>query len=344
MHSGSEGINGMLKVGVIGCGDIAITAHLPALERNQDVCIAALSSRQQKKLDELSRRYKPSFATRNYQELLQNHDVDAVIIATPPWVTPRITIDALKSGKAVLCEKPVAMNIQEAEDMKKAALEMGKPLMVGMTYRHDPLLHRMREWIAQGLLGSPILFRVSIYDEKWDPIGNPEHYNRIFNTLKHGSPSIHEGSHIFDWLHVLNKAQVKELKSYGFKSRDEFPESNYDITILNYEGGDRARVEIAWFLEHFPDTCFEAVGTKGIAKLDSHGRKVKLLLQDREETYTDFKGWWERCFDIQTSKFVEIVQKGMTCEPGIDDAIYTMRITEAIRESMKTGQTVRMPE
>ncbi len=332
----------MLRVGVIGCGDIAITAHFPALARCRGVQIAAISTRQKERREMLQNQYGVPFATSDYQELLARDDVDAVIVCTPPWVTPKITIEALEKGKDVLCEKPVAMTVEEAEEMKAAAARTGRKLMIGMTYHHDPILHKMREWVKNGRLGSPLLFRVSIYDELWDPEENPEHYSRIFETIAHGSPSVHEGSHIFDWLHVINGAEVKSLTSYGFKSRPEFPDSNYDITILDYENGDRAKVEIAWFFPKFPDYDFEAVGPNGIARMNSQKRIAQLVTDQETETFEDPKGWWEHCFDLQTERFAALCKNGGTCEPDMDDAIYTMRVTNAVRESMKAGEKIEL--
>ena len=330
----------MIRIGVIGCGDIAVTAHFPALARCRRAQLTAISTRRQDRLEMLREKYQVPFATTDYHELLNREDVDAVIVATPPWVTPQIAMEALEKGKDVLCEKPVAMTIQEARRMQDTADRTGRRLMVGMTYHHDPILHKMKAWVQSGRIGSPVLYRVAVYDELWDPEENPEHYHRIEETMKHGSPSIHEGSHIFDWLHVVNGAEMKSLTSYGFQSRPEFPDSNYDITILDYENGDRAKIEIGWFLTQFPEYDFEAVGPLGIAAMNSHKRFARLKTREETEEYVDSKAWWEHCFDLQTDRFISLVERGGHCEPGIADAIYTMRATDAVRRSMRQGTTL----
>lgn len=332
----------MIRIGVIGCGDIAVTAHFPALARCGRVQIAAISTRSQDRLLELRDQYRVPFATTDYRELLASEEMDAVIVATPPWATPQIVIEALESGKDVLCEKPVAMTIEEAERMQETAKRTGHRLMAGMTYHHDPVLHKMREWVQSGRIGSPVMYRAAVYDETWDPEENPEHYNRIMKTLQHGSPSIHEGAHVFDWLHVVNQAEIRSLTSFGFKSRPEFPDSNYDTIILDYMNNDRAKIEIAWFLTQFPEFDFEAVGPLGIASMNSHRRFARLRTREETEEYKDPKGWWEHCFDLQTSRFIDLIEKGGPCEPGIADAIYTMRATDAVRESMRRGVTVNL--
>lgn len=327
----------MIRIGVIGCGDIAVTAHFPALARSSRAQLTAISTRRPERREALQKQYGVPFATGDYHELLMRGDVDAVIVATPPWVTPEVTIAALESGKHVLCEKPVAMTIGQARAMQEAADRTGRRLMVGMTYHHDPILHKLREWVQSGRVGAPVLYRVAIYDELWDPAENPEHYERIFETMRHGSPSVHEGSHVFDWLHVVNGANIRQITSYGFQSRPEFPDSNYDITIVDYDNGDRAKVEIGWFLSRFPDFDFEAVGPEGIARMNSHRRFALLETKNETERFEDPLGWWEHCFDIQTSRFIDMVENGGTCEPSIEDAIYTMRATDAVRASMKQG-------
>lgn len=334
----------MIRIGIIGCGDIAVTAHFPALARSKRAEITAISTRKQERLMALKEQYQVPFVTTDYHELLAREDVDAVIVATPPWVTPQVVMDALESGKDVLCEKPVAMTIQEARSMQETADRVGRKLMVGMTYHHDPILHKLREWVQDGRVGSPVMLRVSIYDEYWDPEENPEHYERIMETLKHGSPSVHEGAHIFDWLHVVNDGELSRLTSYGFKSRPEFPDSNYDITILDYGNGDRAKIEIGWFLTKFPEYTFEAVGPYGIARMNSHKRFAELVTKEETEYYEDSKGWWEHCFDLQTDRFVDVVEGHGICRPNIADAIYTMRATNAVRESMREGKTIDLKE
>lgn len=330
----------MIRVGVIGCGDIAVTAHFPALEKSDRVKIAAISTRRPDRLKALKERYQVPFGTTDYHELLNRDDVDAVIVCTPPWVTPQVVMEALEKGKDVLCEKPVAMTIGEARRMQETAERTGQKLMIGMTHHHDPILHKMKEWVQGGKIGFPVMYRVAVYDECWNPEGNPEHYHRIMETMEHGSPSIHEGSHIFDWLHVVSGAEIKSITSWGFKSRSEFPDSNYDITILDYENGDRAKIEIGWFLTHFPEYDFEAVGPLGIAAMNSHERYARLKTREATEEYVDGKEWWERDFGLQTSRFVDLVEKGGHCEPNIADAIYTMRATDGVRQSMKQGGTV----
>ena len=328
----------MLRFGVIGLGDIAVSEHLPALERNKKAVIQGISTRNIERLEEIKQKYNVPFATTDYRELLAREDIDAVIIATPPWVTPGITIEALNAGKNVLCEKPVAMTIEEALKMKEAQKITGKKLMVGMCHHNDVILERMHKWLSEGRIGSPVMLRVSIYDEKWDPEENPEHYERIFNTLKYGSPSIHEGPHIFDWLHVLTGQEIKTLTAYGYRARPEFPDSNYDITMLEYENGDVGKVEIGWFLKKFPGYTFEAVGSKGIISMNSYDRSAKMVLDNETEEYFETSGrdWLTHDFDRQTERFINTVLNDLETDPDIDDAIYTMRVTDAIRESMKT--------
>ena len=331
----------MLRIGVIGCGDIAITAHFPALERCKRAQIAAISTRKQDRLQMLKEQYQVPFATTDYHELLDREDVDAVIVATPPWVTPQVVIEALEKGKDVLCEKPVAMTIEEAQKMQETADRTGHKLMVGMTHHHDPILHKMKEWVQSGKIGFPVLYRVAGYDETWDPEENPEHYHRIMETMEHGSPIIHEGAHLLDWLHVVSGAEIKSLTSYGFQSRPEFPCSNYDILIMDYDNGDRAKVEMAWFLTQFPEFDFEAVGPLGIASMNSQERYAKLCTKEETEEFVDKKGWWERNFNLQTDRFIDLVEKGGHCEPSIADAIYTMKATDAVRQSQKSGELVQ---
>lgn len=326
----------IVRLALVGCGDIAVTRHIPAVLENQDVELAAMCDRDEERVRGAMTRYKiRPRSTTDYIDLLNDETIDAAIVATPPWVTPDITIDFLRAGKHVLCEKPMAIDLDKAYRVAQTEAETGQRVQVGFTYRHDPLLERLRDWIREGRLGSPLYFRLGIFDETWDPEGDPEHYERIFKTMEHGVPSVHDGAHIADFLHLLTDSPVKRVQSFGFKSRAEFPCSNTDTSMIDFENGDRARVEIGWFYPQFPSGEFEVLGPKGLAVFDRYNRYVELRTAEGTERATHGENWWETCFRIQLAKFVDAVRSGRPFVPGTKEGIYSLSLTKAIEADMR---------
>ena len=325
--------------GVIGCGDISVSWHIPTLLKSPRAHIVGVSNRTASKMEAVQEKHHFAVGTTDYHDLLNNPDIEAVVVTTAPWVTPDITIEALESGKHVLCEKPMALEVADAKRVAEAEKRTGYKVMVGFTYRNDPLLQQARTWIAEGRLGGPILYRMGIYDETWDPVGNPEHYQRIDETMAHGCPSMHDGAHSADFLNLLAGASpVENVRAFGFKSRPEFKSSNYDISVIDFANGDRAKLEVAWFYPVFPYGEFEMVGPGGLIVYDRYKRFVRLETRERTEEVRDELNWWEGCFDIQLDSFLDSIEQDHPCVPGTAEGIYSLELTKMIEAAMAKGE------
>ncbi|MBP1990225.1 Gfo/Idh/MocA family protein [Paenibacillus eucommiae] len=323
-----------IQVGVIGCGDIAEQRHIPTIHAFSGVDLVALCDSDIDRAERLAKAYQVPHVLSDYKQMLQRTELDAIVVATPPWHTPYIAMDCLRAGKHVLCEKPMAMDVATAMQVKETELETGYRVQVGFTYRHGLLLETLRSWIREGRLGSPLVYRLGIFDEVWDPAGNPEHYERIYRTMQRGSPSIHDGAHVADFLSFLSESPVQRVESFGLKTRHEFPSSNYDTSIIEFENGDMAKVEIGWFLPKFPKGEFEVIGPKGIAIFDRFEQYVQLRTDAITETVTLEEDWAMSCFREQFNKFIASIRLGQPFVPGSDEGISSLRLTKVIETSI----------
>ena len=122
-----------IKVGIIGCGGIANQKHLPALSRRTDVEIVAFCDIIEERAVKAAKEYgvEGALVCTDYKELLARKDIDVVHVLTPNKQHSFITVDALESGKHVMCEKPMAINSAEAKKMLDAAKRTGKKLTIG---------------------------------------------------------------------------------------------------------------------------------------------------------------------------------------------------------------------
>jgi predicted dehydrogenase len=142
----------VIQVGVIGAGTAALTAHLPALRSSTRFRLVGICDADPERLAEALECF-PARGFESVEKLLQEPELDAVVVATPPGSHAAIAGAALGARKHVLCEKPLAPSVQECRELVKLATERRVVLAVGHEKRFHPSLERVRKIIAAGSLG-----------------------------------------------------------------------------------------------------------------------------------------------------------------------------------------------
>ena len=142
-----------LRMGVLSTADIALQKVIPGMRRSALVEVVAIASRQAGRAETVARELAIPRAHGSYELLLADPDVDAVYIPLPNHLHAEWTIAALRAGKPVLCEKPIAMTADEAQGMVDVAHETGVPLMEAFMYRQHPSWVAVRELVAAGRIG-----------------------------------------------------------------------------------------------------------------------------------------------------------------------------------------------
>ena len=142
-----------MKVAIIGCGTIANSAHIPAYMKNKDVEIKYFCDIIPERAQAAVEKYGCGIAVTDYKEVLKDEEVEAVSVCTPNKAHAFISIDCLKAGKNVLCEKPAARIYKEAEQMQKAQHESGKVLNIGVVNRFNTAVNNIKKIIDSGKLG-----------------------------------------------------------------------------------------------------------------------------------------------------------------------------------------------
>ncbi|CAA9569095.1 MAG: GH109 [uncultured Thermomicrobiales bacterium] len=164
-----------LRVAVIGTG-FGAAVHIPALQALPETEVVAVCARRQERALAVAAQYRIPLAATDYRALMREEDIDAVVIATPPYLHHQMTLAAIDAGKHVLCEKPMARNLAEARDMVKMARGAGVVAMVNHELRFQPVRARIKELIDEGYLGQPqaatlTAFRSSLADPNGRPFG-----------------------------------------------------------------------------------------------------------------------------------------------------------------------------
>lgn len=149
----------MLKAGIIGAGT-AGNWHANAVKKFPEMCtLAAIADLDEKRLKFLQRKHPQVAMYADYREILKRSDIDAVHICLPHHLHARICIEAFKAGKHVLCEKPMANTLEEADAMINAARNAGRKLMIAENQRFLPAIIKIKELLAAGTIGEPKLIQ-----------------------------------------------------------------------------------------------------------------------------------------------------------------------------------------
>lgn len=331
---------------MIGCGDIAQRGHLPAIERSSDFVLTAVCELDEVKLRSVALQHNvPCY--RDFRRFLAEAPLDAVTVATSPTLTPAITIDAIRAGLNVLCEKPMALSMAEATDVARVAADHQSVVQVGFKNRFSPLVRSLRSWIAEGRLGAPLLFVMSAWDERFDP-ADMVHFRRIQGWPRHGSVTLHESCHMVDYVSFLGTSEVTSVQSMGITSMGSLDSANYAAALLTFDNGNAARIESGWLFPQAPPEwfSFRVLGPLAIADLN---RPAQYLSLSTTTTTTEIRErldrpWNEVCFDLQLAHFAECIQSRARPETDVDVGVDNVRIVESIEAALRRPAGVEIPE
>lgn len=157
-----------IGVGIIGCGQIALANHVPGFALCPDTRIVALCDSAPAVLERAARQTGIAAAYSDVGALLKRDDLHAIVIATPNVTHAPIALAAIAAGKHVLCEKPIAMDLEQAMAMYRAAQAAGVRHMTAFTYRFVPAMRYMAKLVRDGAIGRPVHFRAQRFQDWGD--------------------------------------------------------------------------------------------------------------------------------------------------------------------------------
>jgi 1,5-anhydro-D-fructose reductase (1,5-anhydro-D-mannitol-forming) len=242
---------------VVGVGDIATKAVIPAIEAEERSALYGVVSRDLRKADA----YPGVKAWETLDEALAEGRFDVVYVASPVFLHAPQTIAALRAGKHVVCEKPVAMDFAEASSMVEEAERTGKLFGVAYYRRGYPKLQRAKELIAAGVIGKPLFVEAEFHgwleSEERGWLRDPK--------FSGGGPLYDVGSHRID---ACNYLFGKPERALGMRSNalHELKVEDSATMVIGYAGGVHAVVDARWN-SHVARDEFRVVGSEGALEL-----------------------------------------------------------------------------
>jgi predicted dehydrogenase len=223
-----------IKWGIIGCGNVTEVKSGPAFNRVDNSELVAVMRRDGKLAEDYAQRHGVPKWYDDVDALINDPDVNAIYIATPPNVHEEYTIKAMKAGKPVYVEKPMARNAAECDRMNAMSQETGLPLFVAYYRRSLPYFVKLKELIDSKVIGDVRFVNICLQWQPYDEeVGeNPKPRWRVDPSISGGGHFHDLASHQFDFLEYV----FGPVKSASGISRNQagLYEAD-DITVANFE-------------------------------------------------------------------------------------------------------------
>jgi myo-inositol 2-dehydrogenase / D-chiro-inositol 1-dehydrogenase len=283
-------------------------------------------------------RAAPEVAT-DHRRLLDDAAIDAVVIAAPSNLHADLIVDAAAAGKAIFCEKPIALTVEDADRAVAAVRKAGVSLQIGFQRRFDPAYERAHDAIQAGELGRLYFLRSTTRD----PEPPPEAYLRA-------APSIFTDTaiHDVDMLRWLAGAEVIEVHAMGAalirEAHVERGLVDTAVLSLRFENGALGVIDNCWQAVYGYDVRTEVLGADAAVEI-GHARESALLRLDRRGVTADYPYWFLDRFGLayerEIADFVRCVREGAEPRATGEDGRQAQAVVAAAAESAREGRPVR---
>jgi len=332
-----------MKIAFAGAGYI-INIHAQAVKAQKDVELHAVVEKFSDKSAALAQKYKIKNQYHSVEEMLKAGKVDALVIGTPNFLHFPQAIAVLKTGVHVMVEKPMAMNVREAERMIEASEKSGAKLMVAHCWRFDEDVNWLKRESKK--LGKIIRTKGYGVHTHWGPAG---WFTQ--KKLAGGGAMADMGIHALDTARYLlgDPKPVSVYAKIGTHYKD-YDVDDTGVVMVEWDNGTVSYFESGWWQPHSdgPEAATQLYGTKGFGQLFPTQLELPNVKAKRIDLIrSGFKfPRKEHCpqsmYDAQMAYFVECIRRNKTPNPGGMEGFMNMKVVEAAYRSSKTGKIVNI--
>lgn len=329
----------MLRVAVIGAGRIG-QIHSEAIASHPEATLALVCDPFGSAAADLAARYGARSCL-EAAEVFADPEVDAVVIGSPSTFHAEQVLAAAKAGKAVLCEKPVAISAKEGRWLEDELAKIDhQPIMVGFQRRFDPTMRRMRELLAEGAIGELDQVTITSRDPGPPPASYIAQSGGIFKDM-----TIHD----FD-LARFYMGDVAEVTAIGQPLLPDVTAAgdvSAAVIMLKASSGAVAVILNNRLCATGYDQRLELHGNQGSLHMENQ-RPTSLLVNGAhasaaKDPYLDFfLTRYAEAYRNELIAFIESINKGADVSPTVHDGVQALVLAEAAATSMSTGQTVTL--
>lgn len=352
-----------MKVAIIGAS-FAKAAYLPALALIEDVEVVAISSARLESAQATATAFKIPNAYDDWQVMIDKHPVDLVCVVTPPVYHAQMALTALDAGAHVICEKPMAMNSDESQQMLEKAVSLNRIHMMGHELRFNPTRRKIRQLIADGAIGKIQHINVVNITAGGDPAARPANSWWAMEDMGGGILGAN-GSHQIDllrfWLgdiaeisgHITTMVKDRIGKDNGqpwVATADD--QTNFTAITTN---GVLVSVFLSSAARHNFGNHVHIYGSEGTIMLSNNDEK--LLLSRPGKDFEDIsvtdpnadlpgvgKGIWNVSFVALMQELTSAIREKRPLQAGATfaDGLKTQQAMDAIRQSWQERRWISL--
>ncbi len=324
-----------IRIGMVGAGAIA-QAYAQAFTQSDHAELVAVVDVRQEAADAVASSNHCKAVT-DYTKLCDAVDVDAVLICTPPATHPEICVHFLEKGIHVLCEKPLAVNMESALEMVAAAEKSNAKFTMASKFRYVEDVKKAKAIISSGILGELILFENTFAGhvdmrQRWN--ANPE--------ISGGGVMIDNGTHSLDVARYL-LGPLAEIQAVEGRRIQDLPVEDTVRIFARTQNGVMASIDLSWSLNKQLPDYISIYGSQGTILV---GWKESKYRRNSDQEWIVFGNGYNKteAFTAQLNNFALAIRGEETLTIKIDDALADVAAIEVAYEAMRRNTWMSIPD
>ncbi|NKE38022.1 Gfo/Idh/MocA family oxidoreductase [Natronococcus sp. JC468] len=332
---------GTVRMAVVGLGSFARNRVLPVFSATEFCEVTLLVSGSPTKAGAVAEEFAVDRVI-GYDEFnsgVATDRYDAVYVATPPAFHREYTETAARLGKPVLCEKPLATNVHEAEQMVEACANSGVTLMTAYRLRAEPAIRRLHELIQDGVIGNPRQIKAGFSSQLLDNV-SPDSW-RFDPDIAGGGALIDLGVYPLHLTRFLIDSTPDAVWAETTSQSPQFDRVEEHVVVeLLFPNGLTASCTAS--LNAHPDNRLQVLGTEGqvLIRDPFSGRMSQELLVERHDSQTKYVGPSVDEVREEFDYFAHCILTNADCETDGEEGLTDLRIIEAAYESAETDKQI----
>jgi predicted dehydrogenase/threonine dehydrogenase-like Zn-dependent dehydrogenase len=329
-----EDPNGKVGVGVVGAGNFAQSMLLPHLKKYKYVSLIGVTTLYPIESRDVAERFGFEYIASTSDEILSDPKVKGVIIATRHNTHASLVVQALKAGKAVHVEKPLAMKPEELDEILEVYKNQNQAypfLMVGFNRRFAPMVRSMK----------------SFFEQRKEPLAMIYRINAGYLPLDHWTQDIEVGGgrivgevcHFIDLMQFFSCSPVKTVFAQALPNAGKYLDDNVAVNLAFCDGSVSTIFYTANGDKALRKEYIEIFGEGKVAILDDY-QKLNLISNGKQKIITDGRG--DKGHRQEMIEWAEAIQKGAKEPVPFEESLLATQATFAVLESLRTGRVINL--
>lgn len=335
-----------LNIGLIGAGGISLYSHMPSFSKNSYADVTAVADLNMAAAQNIADQFGVCKVTDDYHAILSDGAIDTVDICVPHNLHYQMVMDSLNAGKNVILEKPIAMNLAEADEMIETANRLGKWLLVALNQRFLPIHRKVKEMLDDGRIGKPFLANIWILGNVLADLNNPDNWRGTWGRAG-GGALFDSGTHVVDIMRywfgepTAVTAVLKNLVSTGEDKADD----NASV-IFEYGNDLIVNIGVSFTIENEPWSEKKLIfGTGGNVSIINEATVPMFYMKANAPELIDVEhqaNWHSWSVDKALTHFVDCIRGAETPFVTADEARETLKMILAAYQAAKECRRIRL--